>query len=347
MNYIHILKTLPRHGSGGEGGEEGGEGLGEGGGGPSLPTVSSTSTSNILGKSIRLSASVTSAGGGTVSSRGFYFGTNSNASSNTQYSSGAGVGSFIRTISGLTSSETYYFAAYAVNEAGTRVAATQNVNNVTTFKASGQITMTELKEAFDSPQASSNVSLDFLAQTTGLNINTNISFSDFYGHTPNLTVFYRGGTCNGTTNTATYHGGAGTVPVSGDYIFTSQFGGRVNFLSNGTYGFNTNGLNSQTVTRQFIVSSGKVTSISVCSGGGGRPSERRLKYNIEFIGDSPLGIPMYHFNYKNKLYGEGRFVGTMVDDLQRLGFEDTLIYTNDGILVNYDMIDVNFKYIGD
>ncbi len=265
-NYIHILKTLPRQSFAGGKGGEGGEG---GGGGPSLPTVSSTTTSNILGKSITLSASVVSAGGGTVSSRGFYFGTNSNASSNTQYSSGAGVGSFTRTISGLTSSETYYFAAYAINEAGTKVAATQNVNNVTTFKASGQITMTELKEAFDSPQASSNISLDFLAQTTGLNINTNISFSDFYGHTPNLTVFYRGSSCGSTTNIATYHGGAGTVPVSGDYIFTSQFGGRVNFLSNGTYGFNSNGLNSQTVTKQFVVSSGKVTSVTLCSSGGG------------------------------------------------------------------------------
>jgi len=263
MNYIHILKTLPRHGAGGGEGEGG-----EGPGGPSLPAVSSTTTSNILGKSITLSASVVSAGGGTVSARGFYFGTNSNASSNTQYSSGAGVGGFTRTITGLTSSETYYFAAYAVNEAGTKVAATQNVNNVTTFKASGQITMTELKEAFDSPQASSNVSLDFLAQTTGLNINSNISFSDFYGHTPSLTLFYRGSSCGSTTSNATYHGGVGTVPVSGDYIFTSQFGGRVNFLSNGTYGFTSNGLSGQTVTKQFVVSSGKVTSVTLCSGGG-------------------------------------------------------------------------------
>ena len=74
-------------------------------------------------------------------------------------------------------------------------------------------------------------------------------------------------------------------------------------------------------------------------------SERRLKYNIEFIGDSPIGIPMYHFNYKNEEHGKGRFVGTMVDDLERLGFEKALIRTEDGIFVNYDKIDVPFHNV--
>ena len=96
--------------------------------------------------------------------------------------------------------------------------------------------------------------------------------------------------------------------------------------------------------------------IALTSGGyyydGGREesfncpkSERRLKYNIEFIGDSPMGIPMYHFNYKNEEHGKGRFVGTMVDDLERLGFEKVLIRTEDGIFVNYDKIDVPFHNV--
>jgi hypothetical protein len=72
-------------------------------------------------------------------------------------------------------------------------------------------------------------------------------------------------------------------------------------------------------------------------------SERRLKYNIEFIGDSPMGIPMYHFNYKNEEHGKGRFVGTMVDDLQRLGFEDSLFEQNGEIWVNYHKLDVPFQ----
>ena len=75
-------------------------------------------------------------------------------------------------------------------------------------------------------------------------------------------------------------------------------------------------------------------------------SERRLKYNIEFIGDSPMGIPMYHFNYKNEEHGKGRFVGTMVDDLQRLGFEDNVFEENGELWIVYDSkIDVPFHNI--
>ena len=74
-------------------------------------------------------------------------------------------------------------------------------------------------------------------------------------------------------------------------------------------------------------------------------SERRLKYNIEFIGESPMGIPMYHFNYKDESHGKGRFVGTMVDDLQRLGFEDSLFEQNGEIWVNYHKLDVPFQSV--
>lgn len=74
-------------------------------------------------------------------------------------------------------------------------------------------------------------------------------------------------------------------------------------------------------------------------------SERRLKYDIELVGESAMGIPMYHFNYKDEANGKGRFIGTMVDDLERLGFEDVLIHTKDGILVDYNKIDVPFHTI--
>ena len=75
------------------------------------------------------------------------------------------------------------------------------------------------------------------------------------------------------------------------------------------------------------------------------PSERRLKYNIELVGESAMGIPMYYFNYKDETNGKGRFMGTMVDDLQRLGFENALIHTKDNILVDYNKIDVPFYMV--
>ena len=91
-------------------------------------------------------------------------------------------------------------------------------------------------------------------------------------------------------------------------------------------------------TTGIVVEDGQVIENFQC----GR-SERHLKYNIEFIGDSPMGIPMYHFNYKDESYGKGRFVGTMVDDLQRLGFEDSLFEQNGEIWVNYHKLDVPFE----
>lgn len=81
----------------------------------------------------------------------------------------------------------------------------------------------------------------------------------------------------------------------------------------------------------------------ICSG----RSERRLKYNIEYIADSPMGIPMYYFNYINEAHGKGRYVGTMVDDLQRLGFNDVLSTIDGEIFVNYSKIDVPFAQIED
>ena len=75
------------------------------------------------------------------------------------------------------------------------------------------------------------------------------------------------------------------------------------------------------------------------------PSERHLKYDIELVGESTMGIPMYHFNYKDESHGKGRFIGTMVDDLERLGFQDALVHTENGILVDYNKIDVPYHTI--
>ena len=246
---IHKLKQLPRQSFPG-----GGE------------TVTTNAATNIEGKQLTINGNLSGGEETTVTSLGFTFGTNSGGNNPFTASSNA-VGTFSQTPTALTTGETYYFRARALvgeDEPSFIEGNLLSVVNSPTFKGSGQITMTELKEAFDSPEASANVSLDFLSQTSGLNKSSNISYSDFYNNDPSLTVFYRGGSCSSTTTTATYHGGSGTVPTNGDYIFTAQVGGRVNFLSNGTYGFNTNGLNSQTVTRQFTVSSGKVTSVLVC-----------------------------------------------------------------------------------
>lgn len=121
------------------------------------------------------------------------------------------------------------------------------------------------------------------------------------------------------------HDGAGTYPTVGDTITVG--GGGVG-------------------TGHWRYPSGYITtSNSVVTFVGACKSERRLKMNIELIGTSPMGIPIYEFEYKNKLNGAGRYVGTMVDDLERLGFTNAILNMGNEIWVDYNQIDVDFKKV--
>ena len=84
----------------------------------SVPTVTTSSTSNISTTGATLSGNVTLDGGATVSARGFLYGTNANNLTQT-VQSGSGTGSFTKALTGLTSGTTYYYKAYATNSAGT------------------------------------------------------------------------------------------------------------------------------------------------------------------------------------------------------------------------------------
>jgi hypothetical protein len=168
--------------------------------------------------------------------------------------------------------------------------------------------------------------------------------SEFYSYDHDIGVTVSSFSCTNTTpsgtqvcgqdaNSTLYHDGAGGTPTTGDSIYTTSCG--TTTVGAGYFGLNTSsGVQTD--------SSGEVISTYTCA-----RSERRLKYNIEFIGDSPMGIPMYHFNYKDESYGKGRFIGTMVDDLERLGFEDSVFEQNGEIWVNYDKIDVPFMKLKD
>ena len=70
-------------------------------------------------------------------------------------------------------------------------------------------------------------------------------------------------------------------------------------------------------------------------------SDRRLKKNINKIGESPSGLNIYSFEYKNSKYGEGLFQGVMSDEIPQ-----EAVGTRDGYdTVNYNMLDVEFKQI--
>ena len=62
-------------------------------------------------------------------------------------------------------------------------------------------------------------------------------------------------------------------------------------------------------------------------------SDIKLKENIEEVGKSQTGIPIYHFEYKDKKHGEGRFEGVMAQDLLKSN-PDAVIQKDDYLTVD-------------
>lgn len=74
-------------------------------------------------------------------------------------------------------------------------------------------------------------------------------------------------------------------------------------------------------------------------------SDVTLKENIEKVGESGSGIPIYHFDYINKDHGDGRFEGVMAQDLQELKPEAVIVVDNGYLMVDYNKIDVTFRRV--
>lgn len=72
-------------------------------------------------------------------------------------------------------------------------------------------------------------------------------------------------------------------------------------------------------------------------------SDRRLKENIKLIDQSPSGLNVYSFEYKNKQkFGKGVYQGVMSDEVPSIA----VVKGKDGYdAVNYNMLDVKFKQI--
>ena len=99
-----------------------------------LPSVTTNAISSIAATSLTLNGDVTGDGGGTISERGFYFGTdNSSATNNTKYTVSGTTGAFTLAQTGLTNGTTYYAWAFATNEAGTTIASVQSATPVLSF----------------------------------------------------------------------------------------------------------------------------------------------------------------------------------------------------------------------
>jgi len=86
------------------------------------PTVTTTAAASITATGATLAGNVTSAGGGTVSSRGYVISDSDTTPDKNQertIADGSGTGAFSEAISGLSPSTLYYYRTYATNQAGT------------------------------------------------------------------------------------------------------------------------------------------------------------------------------------------------------------------------------------
>ena len=199
--------------------------------------------------------------------------------------------------------------------------------------ASGPISSSMIAQEFSSSQAPSgpNISLKGLASELSTPVTSNIFMgASFYGQSAFSGLE--------TTGDTAYHDGTGTTPVAGDYVYTNSTG--TSALGNGTYKyFDGTEAGSYMV---LVDGNGRVDSTVSCG-----KSDRRLKRNIVFRTYSKSGIPVYEFEYIDKADGEGTYMGTMAQDLIKLGREDAVLMSKDKshYLVDYSKIDVDFYKI--
>lgn len=107
------------------------------GGGVVVPTVTTDSVIEIASTTARAKGNVTSAGGGSISERGFVISTSSNPtiSSGTKYIVSGTTGAYSSVLTSLSRNTTYHVRAYATNQAGTSYGVDLSF---TTFKGSIQ-----------------------------------------------------------------------------------------------------------------------------------------------------------------------------------------------------------------
>ena len=67
-----------------------------------------------------------------------------------------------------------------------------------------------------------------------------------------------------------------------------------------------------------------------------------LKKDINLIGESPNGLNIYSFKYKDESFGSGTYQGVMSDEIPSYA----VVTHKDGYdMVDYSMLDVEFKQI--
>ena len=84
-----------------------------------IPSVTTGSATSILRTTVTLSATISSTGGATITTRGFQYGLTQTGTWDTHETGAFGTGGYSLGISGLTPQTTYWFRGYATNSKGT------------------------------------------------------------------------------------------------------------------------------------------------------------------------------------------------------------------------------------
>ena len=102
------------------------------------------------------------------------------------------------------------------------------------------------------------------------------------------------------------------------------------------------GLDAQMLGAQMGMYGNIISGVAQGGGsvGAAMVSDRKLKKNINLIGNSPSGINIYSFEYKNNKFGNGVYQGVMADEVPH-----AVVNSNGYDAVDYSLIDVDFKQI--
>jgi len=103
-----------------------------------------------------------------------------------------------------------------------------------------------------------------------------------------------------------------------------------------------------TQTHGIGESDGILPAIGGAAGGIGKllaASDIRLKENVERVGETASGIPLYQFEYKHGLGPSGRYEGVVAQDLTALAPDAVAQMPNGYLGVYYDRIDADLRMV--
>ena len=102
------------------------------------------------------------------------------------------------------------------------------------------------------------------------------------------------------------------------------------------------GLKSGSLASSTVLGANAAKVTGIATGVAARSSDRRLKENIQKIGESISGLGIYKFNYIGKAK---QYIGAMADEVMKVVPKAVVTMDNGYLGVNYNLIDVTFKEV--